>query len=325
MPFVANNGLSLHVQAMGHEGPPLLMLHGFLFGSMATWYFGAAPKLARRFNVVLSDLRGHGLSSPADAGYDLATLAADLHVQVPLAGSGSATLVGHSYGALVAMRYAIDHPGRVRQLVIVDAPLPPAKLEDLESFLGAHPDDLLAALPEPLQHSITSGGRQGRRLLAQLERLIHRSTLIADIGREPPFTDHELASLDIPTLLVYGDRSGCRPAGERLARALREVVPRLDAAGGPRQQPLAPPPPWGEPVMTPREAFLGPQEAVPFAEAAGRIAAESLAAYPPGIPNVLPGERLTGETLRYIEESVAHGGYVRGSSDRGLKTLRVAR
>ena len=77
--------------------------------------------------------------------------------------------------------------------------------------------------------------------------------------------------------------------------------------------------------MTPREAFLGPQEVVPFDEAAGRIAAESLAAYPPGIPNVLPGERLTAETLDYIRESVAHGGHVRGSSDRELKTLRVAR
>ena len=44
--------------------------------------------------------------------------------------------------------------------------------------------------------------------------------------------------------------------------------------------------------MTPREAFLGPQEIVPAEEAVGRVAAESLAAYPPGIPNVLPGERL---------------------------------
>ena len=77
--------------------------------------------------------------------------------------------------------------------------------------------------------------------------------------------------------------------------------------------------------MTPREAFLGPQEVVPFDEAAGRIAAESLAAYPPGIPNVLPGERLTRETLDYIAESVSHGGHVRGGSDRLLKTLRVAR
>jgi lysine decarboxylase len=73
------------------------------------------------------------------------------------------------------------------------------------------------------------------------------------------------------------------------------------------------------------EAFLGPQEVVPFAQAAGRIAAESLAAYPPGIPNVLPGERLTRETLSYIAESVHHGGHVRGGSDRMLKTLRVTR
>ena len=64
---------------------------------------------------------------------------------------------------------------------------------------------------------------------------------------------------------------------------------------------------------------------VPFDEAVGRVAAESLAAYPPGIPNVLPGERLTRETLDYVRESVAHGGHVRGSSDRELKTLRVAR
>ena len=50
--------------------------------------------------------------------------------------------------------------------------------------------------------------------------------------------------------------------------------------------------------MTPREAFLGPQEVIPFDEAAGRVAAEGLAAYPPGIPNVLPGERLTARDAR---------------------------
>ena len=76
--------------------------------------------------------------------------------------------------------------------------------------------------------------------------------------------------------------------------------------------------------MTPREAFLGPQEIVPAREAVGRVAAESLAAYPPGIPNVLPGERLTAETLDYIEQTIAHGGSLRGASDRELKTLRVA-
>ncbi len=62
---------------------------------------------------------------------------------------------------------------------------------------------------------------------------------------------------------------------------------------------------------------------MPLSDAAGRIASESLAAYPPGIPNVLPGERLSRETLDYITESVAYGGFVRGATDRDLKTLRV--
>ena len=75
--------------------------------------------------------------------------------------------------------------------------------------------------------------------------------------------------------------------------------------------------------MTPREAFLSTQEVVPVADAVGRVAAESLAAYPPGIPNVLPGERLSAETLEYIRQTIEHGGSLRGASDRSLHTLRV--
>jgi arginine decarboxylase len=77
--------------------------------------------------------------------------------------------------------------------------------------------------------------------------------------------------------------------------------------------------------MTPREAFFGPQEVVAADEAAGRVAAESLAAYPPGIPNVLPGERLTAETIRYVRHALDLGGSLRGASDRRLRTVRVAR
>jgi lysine decarboxylase len=75
--------------------------------------------------------------------------------------------------------------------------------------------------------------------------------------------------------------------------------------------------------MTPREAYLGAQEVVPASQAAGRIVAESLATYPPGIPNVLPGERLTGETLAYVQRTLELGGSLRGASDRLLRTVRV--
>jgi len=136
--------------------------------------------------------------------------------------------------------------------------------------------------------------------------------------------DLELYSENV-VVAIFGLGEPAAAAGKRLVAGLRKALERLESEPGAPDEKLAPPPPWGELVMTPREAFLGPQEVIPFDAAAGRVAAEGLAAYPPGIPNVLPGERLTGETLDYIRESVAHGGYVRGGSDRELKTLRVAR
>jgi lysine decarboxylase len=110
---------------------------------------------------------------------------------------------------------------------------------------------------------------------------------------------------------------------ERFIAALRDVAAEVGLAADGAKARFAPAPPWGELVMTPREAFLGAQEVVPAAEAVGRIAAESLATYPPGIPNVLPGERLTAETLAYIQRTLELGGSIRGASDRLLHTVRV--
>jgi arginine decarboxylase len=122
---------------------------------------------------------------------------------------------------------------------------------------------------------------------------------------------------------IFGMAEDVGPEVERLVAALGRALERLDVLGDREHEPFAPPPPWGELAMTPREAFLGPQEAVPFAEAAGRIAAESLAAYPPGVPNVLPGERLTAPTIEYVQRTLEHGGMLRGAADRKLRTIRV--
>jgi arginine decarboxylase len=132
----------------------------------------------------------------------------------------------------------------------------------------------------------------------------------------------ELAGENV-AVAVFGMAEDAAPQVERLVLALRRAVDALPDAADPRGERFAPPPPWGELAMTPREAFLGPQEVVPPAEAVGRVAAESLAAYPPGIPNVLPGERLTAETLEYVQTALDHGGSLRGPSDRRLRTVRV--
>ena len=122
---------------------------------------------------------------------------------------------------------------------------------------------------------------------------------------------------------VFGLGEDAARTGPRLVEALRHAVDKVGEKPDEIRQPFAQPPPWGPLEITPREAFLGPQGIVAFREAEGRIAAESLAAYPPGVPNVLPGERLSRATMDYIADSIAHGGQVRGASDRTLKTVRV--
>ncbi len=147
---------------------------------------------------------------------------------------------------------------------------------------------------------------------------------LATVARELDDINFEMASENV-AVAVFGMGAPAEPLAGRLLAALRHAVEQIDASPPDEHPEFAPPPPWGPLAMTPREAFLGPQDVVAFDDAEGRVAAESLAAYPPGVPNVLPGERMTRETLDYITESVAHGGYVRGAVDRELRTLRVAR
>ncbi len=122
---------------------------------------------------------------------------------------------------------------------------------------------------------------------------------------------------------VFGMGDPSAVLADRFVAGLRIVAENAGLDSGGKAASFAPAPPWGELVMTPREAFLGEQESVPAAQAVGRVAAESLATYPPGIPNVLPGERLTAETLEYIQRTLELGGSVRGASDRLLRTVRV--
>jgi arginine decarboxylase len=162
------------------------------------------------------------------------------------------------------------------------------------------------------------------RLAIDVRGTGHSGYELARLARERHDVNLELAGENV-MVAVFGMGEDATVAAARLVAALRDVIEALSKSLEERTgEPFAPPPPWGELVLTPREAFLGPQEVVPARKAIGRVAAESLAAYPPGIPNVLPGERLTAATLDYIQQALDHGGSLRGASDRRLRTLRVA-
>lgn len=91
---------------------------------------------------------------------------------------------------------------------------------------------------------------------------------------------------------------------------------------GPALQPPSP----GEAMLTPREAYFAPSELVETAEAVGRISTDLLAAYPPGVPNVVPGERITAEAIDFLHAVTRRpSGYVRGAADPLVTHLRVVR
>jgi pimeloyl-ACP methyl ester carboxylesterase len=221
--------LRLHTVDLG-AGPSLVMLHGLVVGNLASWYFTAAPALAERFRVRLYDLRGHGRSERAATGYDLETMTDDLESVVgdlpdPL------VLVGHSYGALVALRFAERHPARVARLALVEAPLLAGHADDLLGFLKRPGDAMVGALPEDLQAALASGGRRGRRLLEGLTALATETSLLRDLAATHPPPDDSIAGLGCPVLAVYGTESGCRPGADRL-RALLPHARVEEIAGG---------------------------------------------------------------------------------------------
>jgi arginine/lysine/ornithine decarboxylase len=80
-----------------------------------------------------------------------------------------------------------------------------------------------------------------------------------------------------------------------------------------------------EQVMSPREAFFAEQETVPAEEAVGRIGAEQLTPYPPGIPAVLPGERITEGVVDYLRSGIEATMVVPDAADPSVKTIRVVR
>jgi arginine decarboxylase len=78
-----------------------------------------------------------------------------------------------------------------------------------------------------------------------------------------------------------------------------------------------------ESVVLPRDAFLGKTEMVPWRQAAGRVTAEMICPYPPGIPIAAPGERLTTEVVDYLQQLAAAGVMVEGAADESLAEFRV--
>jgi haloacetate dehalogenase len=105
------------------DGPPVLLLHGFP-ETHAQWH-RVAPELARTHRVVLMDLRGYGWSAvprsdPAHETYSKRAMGRDVVAVMEALGHVRFAFVGHDRGARVGYRLALDHPGRLKRLALLD-------------------------------------------------------------------------------------------------------------------------------------------------------------------------------------------------------------
>lgn len=152
---IATNGTTLHVR-IGGKGPAVVLLHGY--GETGDMWAPLAADLARDHTVIAPDLRGMGLSARAERGFDKKSQAADIAGMMDVLKIGSAEVVAHDIGNMVAFSLAANHPSRVTRLVLMDAPVP-----------GVGPWEEI--LKNPLLWHFRFGGPDMERLVAGRERI----------------------------------------------------------------------------------------------------------------------------------------------------------
>jgi pimeloyl-ACP methyl ester carboxylesterase len=134
MPKLAANGINFHYQQSG-DGADVLLIHG-VTGDLSIWFLcEAMGALGRTFRVTAYDLRGHGYSDVPPDGYTSADQAHDLLAIMNALDIDRAMLLGHSFGAVIAMHAAILFPDRIDALVLSDPCFPALRhLEDVSRW-----------------------------------------------------------------------------------------------------------------------------------------------------------------------------------------------
>lgn len=145
----------MHVR-VGGKGPAVVLLHGF--GDTGDMWAPLATDLARDHTVVVPDLRGMGLSSIPEGGYDKKTQAGDIRAVLSALKIEHSVVIGHDIGTMVAFAYAARYPQLTDRLVVMDAPVP-----------GITPwNDIVRS---PMLWHFDFGGKDMERLVAGRERI----------------------------------------------------------------------------------------------------------------------------------------------------------
>jgi len=231
--------------------------------------------------------------------------------------------------------------------------LDPARLD--RAFEATHTTSPAGAITASIDACRALLARDGKQLCARLLRLVAAArrrlaevpgvavldgpgvdpaklvVLLAGAGADGYAVERDLIAAGMPVEL--GDRDMIVPIitvaddEDTVARFTGTLMAAIERHRGPPRRP-DPSPAWSvspEMAIPPREAFFAPNETVGADAAAGRISAELVAPYPPGIPVLAPGEVITRDALAALRAAKAQGGRIAYAADPSLATFQVIR
>jgi non-heme chloroperoxidase len=224
-----STGVTLQYVEQGNpDGVPVVFLHGYT-DSWRSFQL-ALPYLPESLHVFALSQRGHGDASRPPVGYRFPDFAADLMAFMHAVGIESAVIAGHSMGASVAQRFAIDYPARVRGLVLMSAFAGYGGNPIVEEFWETGVSTLRDPIDPDFVREFQESTLANPIPANYFETIVEESLKVpTDVWREAfqgfvedEFPD-ELGKINAPTLLLWGDQDAFAPFDDQ--KVMTKAIP----------------------------------------------------------------------------------------------------
>ena len=201
--YLSVNGVNYHYQVHG-KGEPLLLLHGGL--GRIEMFGPVLAKLAKTRQVIGVDLYGHGRTALTDRPMSLVDMGDDMAQIIKQLGHDQVDVMGYSMGGGVGFRLAVQHPQRVRRLVLMSAGYAQdgffPEMLPMQAQVGAAMADMMKETPMYKSYvAVAPRPQDFPKLLDQMGAFM----------RKPYDYSEDVKKLAMPVMLVYGDSDMYRP------------------------------------------------------------------------------------------------------------------
>ncbi len=228
-------GVTLAVTRVG-EGPALILLHGI--GSSGQSWLPVQDELARAFQLVIPDLRGHGASDKPASGYLIEDYVRDLGGLLDALALERFAIVGHSLGALIALAWATRNPSRAQALVLEDPPLRPGNPGTFDHWiaLASSPvEEVAARYHADFPHWSAEDCLRRARIITSTAIPVFSELRDAVATSGPADWIGQFQAIETPILFLHGDLAAggvvAQEDADRFAAAVPHATVRRIAGG----------------------------------------------------------------------------------------------